>query len=107
MLIPFYRSQIEISKEQTDLANARTAYAGLMEAVKKSDPKHKEEDGSYTAMVTKMVQKYDGWEMNTDGVEIGGVPASEWIGEPVTDGKCILNYNTKNQKLTVVWGHGR
>ena len=76
MLIPFYREQIEISRESTDLANARSAYAGLMEAVKIQDPSFIREDGSYTAMVTKLVQKYDGWTMNTEGVYMGGVPGS-------------------------------
>ena len=65
--IPVFNGQLEKSREATDAANIRAAYAEIMTAAVSSANEEdyngitKEADGSYKATV-KLVQKTPGWQ---------------------------------------------
>ena len=86
--IPIFTKQLERSREATDLANVRSAYAEVMTAAASNDtssPVYKG-DGTYQSEVSPLKQREDGWATDVDTIEIGGVPSSAWIGEPTAGG---------------------
>ncbi|MBR2547700.1 MAG: prepilin-type N-terminal cleavage/methylation domain-containing protein [Eubacterium sp.] len=104
--IPIFTKQLERSREATDLANVRSAYAEVMTAAASNDtssPVYKG-DGTYQSVVSPLKQKEDGWATNVDNIEIGGVPSSTWIGEPTAGGSCTVSFNTSSEKVTINWG---
>lgn len=93
--IPIFSSQLEKSREATDLANIRGAYAEIM-AKAVSD-----ENGPYTASV-ELKQKSDDWQ--TDGADetlkkLAGETNVQ--GVPQKDGKATLTW--QNDTLTIVF----
>lgn len=101
--IPIFTSQLEKSREATDLSNVRSAYAEIMTAALTTDGNAKytvsgatikQADGSYKIEVT-LKQKQNGWQSDTTNLEIAGVKASDsthWTGTPNADGKCTITY---------------
>ena len=112
--IPVFNSQLEKSREATDLANVRSAYAEVMTAAITED--HGEakfdgktiyqSDGSYVAVVSPLKQQTKGWQ-STMPIAIGGVTSDDkvhWKNEPEAGGKCTITYNPKDGSVTFDWG---
>nr|WP_294667080.1 type II secretion system protein [uncultured Blautia sp.] len=89
--IPVLFNQLEKSREATDLANVRAAYAEVMTAQITGD----EENQTQTV---KLKQKKDDWE--SDPVTVAGIThykkdgnTPNWKGAPGADGECKITYN--------------
>ena len=89
--IPVLSNQLEKSREATDLANVRAAYAEVMTAQITGD------EGNQTQTV-KLKQKKDDWE--SDPVTLAGIThykidgdTPNWIGVPGANGECKISYN--------------
>ena len=89
--IPMLASQLEKSREATDLANVRSAYAQVSaEAML----------GNANATVTvELKQREADWQ-SVDPVNIGGIVHSRgdadtdnWIGTATPGGSCVVSYN--------------
>ena len=89
--IPMLASQLEKSREATDLANVRSAYAQVSAAAMLGDT---------TATVTvDLKQKKADWQ-SVDPVNIGGIVHSRgqgntdnWIGTATPGKSCVVSYN--------------
>ena len=89
--IPVFTSQLERSRESTDLANIRSAYAEVVTQVL--------EDGAsdITATVEKQ-QKVDGWASVNDDQEIGGIKVKANLKS--TDA-TVIKYTKSDGKVTI------
>lgn len=98
--IPVFNSQLEKSREATDLANVRSAYAQVMtEVITSSEDKHEQ--------TVSLVQRQDGWQSDTDDLNIGGItPANDlqWRGSPRADGSCKVSYDITRKCAIINWG---
>lgn len=104
--IPVFSQQLEKSREATDLANVRSAYAELMADVM---------DDPAVAVQNRIVllkQKQNDWQAY-DPVTIGGIthykrePDTEnWIGVPGAGGKCEISYNPRTVGIVFTWSGG-
>ena len=104
--IPVFSQQLEKSREATDLANVRSAYAELMTEVM---------GDSAVAPQNRIVllkQKQNDWQAY-DPVTIGGIthyksePNTEnWIGVPGAGGKCEISYNPRTVGIVFTWSGG-
>ena len=90
--IPIFTTQLEKSREATDLANARSAYAELM--VKALDASG---ESDQTASID-LVQQVEGWTTDMTDVTIGGVAPT---GTPTKGGTCEITYTASTAKVTV------
>ena len=89
--IPIFTSQLEKSREATDLANVRAAYTEVVAAAL---------DGSGSQSVTvTLAQTQDDWQSMTT-VTIGGIShtvgdsdTANWKGIPKSGGSCTVSYN--------------
>ena len=109
--LPIFTSQLEKSREAADLANVRDAYAEVMIAAVADDrnasyyfqPIYQENDGTYGAVV-HLGQKMDGWQLNKETLDIGGIPYSEWVGNgPMAGGNCYITVDPINNKAEIAW----
>ena len=100
--IPIFTSQLEKSREATDLANVRSAYAEVMAAAITEDTTSAlyQADGTYKAVVP-LKQKQTGWQSSLP-ITIGGITSesteggsapdpTHWIGQPGTT--CTVSYS--------------
>lgn len=94
--IPLFGKQLEKSREATDLANVRAAYAEVMaEAI----------TGNYAKeVVVDLKQKQSDWQ-SADVITIGGIShqvgtanTDNWIGIPGAGGQCKVSYDTTIKK---------
>ena len=109
IVIPVFLNQLEKSREATDIANVRSAYAEVLTSVMS--------DGN-TDVVKKvqLKQKNDDWQ-TYDQVNIGGIThtktqgdTDQWKGNPIADGECEVSYqdgigvilNWKNSSKTII-----
>lgn len=98
--IPMLASQLEKSREATDLANVRSAYAQVSAAAMLGDT---------TATVTvDLKQKKADWQ-SVDPVNIGGIVHSRgqdntdnWIGTATPGGSCVVSYK-ENCGVVLTW----
>lgn len=89
--VPIFNSQLEKSREATDLANVRSAYAQVMtEAMSK--------DGLPESVAVFLNQTQDGWQTKLP-ITIGGVTfngdgdfSDNWQGTPKGKGMCRVSY---------------
>ena len=98
--IPTFASQLEKSREATDLANVRSAYAQVMTEVITSS------NDTQTQTVA-LAQKQDDWQSGTDKLNIGGItPANrlQWKGTPRADGSCKVSYDVALKSAIIDWG---
>ena len=98
--IPTFASQLEKSREATDLANVRAAYAQVMTEVITSS------NDTQTQTVA-LTQKQDGWQSGTDKLNIGGItPANspQWKGTPRANGSCKVSYDVALKSAIIDWG---
>lgn len=99
--IPVFSSQLEKSREATDLANVRTAYAQIMlEAMDKENP---------DPIRVDLKQKQYGWQTGLP-ITIGGVTFNDtendnWIGTPDASGICMVSYE-KDDGVIFNWNGG-
>ena len=91
LAIPVFSQQLEKSRETTDLANVRSAYANVMIKVNEGEPDAK--------ATVKLVQKTDDWQ-SADPITIGGVTHAKnqgdtdnWKGIPGANGECEISYH--------------
>lgn len=103
--IPVFTNQLEKSRESTDLANVRAAYAAVVSAAITDDPSCKQADGTFQATVD-LVQKQDGWTTDTEKLVLGGVPFSEWEGSPGAGGRCIVTVTPVTAASTISFSGG-
>lgn len=98
--IPVFNSQLEKSREATDLANVRSAYAQVMtEVITSSEDKHEQ--------TVSLTQQQDGWQSGTDDLNIGGItPANDlqWRGSPRANGSCKVSYDITLKRAVINWG---
>lgn len=94
--IPIFTSQLEKSRESTDLANVRAAYAEVMTAALSEDIVSPYYDASAKkwSIIVNLKQKKDGWSIKTP-ITIGSVTSG-------TDGDT----NSENTWLNLVKGNG-
>ena len=90
--IPIFTSQLEKSRESTDLANVRAAYAEVMtEAIEKENPK---------PITVNLKQKQNDWQsslpITIGGVTYNGTSSANWSGIPMSNGTCKVSYNKDN-----------
>ena len=92
--IPVFASQMEKSREATDLSNVRAAYAEVMaEAIT--------ENMEYQVKTVPLKQKKDDWQ-SADSVTIGGITHAKgeedtdhWRGIPRAGGTCTVSFDSK------------
>lgn len=92
--IPVFASQMEKSREATDLSNVRAAYAEVMaEAIT--------ENMEYQKKTVPLKQKQDDWQ-SADSVTIGGITHAKgeentdhWKGIPGAGGTCTVSFDSK------------
>jgi len=92
--IPVFASQMEKSREATDLSNVRAAYAEVMaEAITGNM--------EYQKKVVPLKQKQDDWQ-SADSVTIGGITHAKgeedtdhWRGTPGAGGTCTVSFDPK------------
>ena len=89
--IPMFSSQLEKSREVTDLANVRAAYAQVSTEAMLGD--------TDAAVTVKLRQKKADWQ-SVDPVNIGGIVHSRgqgdtdnWIGVATPGGSCVVSYD--------------
>ena len=90
--IPTFTNILEKSRESTDLANVRSAYAEVLVAACLDDSENAEK-------TVALKQKVDGWQ-SADTVNIGGIVHStgdgdtpNWKGDPIGGGVCQVSYS--------------
>ena len=93
--IPVFSSHLEKSREATDLANVRAAYAEVLVDAINADLSAMNGDGEYTRTVA-LKQKASNWTLDIGGMEIGGVTPDDdahWKGSPGAGGSCTVAHN--------------
>lgn len=101
--IPVFNSQLEKSREATDLANVRSAYA---EVATQAITAGQSDDISKTVDLT---QQQDGWQTSSS-IDIGGITPDDsqrWIGSPRAGGKCRVYYASALNSAVLDWNAGR
>ena len=99
--IPIFNKQLEKSREATDLANVRNAYAEVMTEVILGNMDKK--------VSVKLKQKVKDWQA-WDPVTIGEVThykregdTEQWIGVPGPDGTCDVYFNQEQYGIVLKW----
>ena len=101
--VPIFNSQLEKSREATDLANVRSAYAQVMtEAISK--------DGIPESVAVFLKQTQDDWQtklpITIGGVTYnGGAGSTNWVGTPKGKGMCRVSYE-KDRGVIFNWKGG-
>lgn len=100
--IPIFNSQLEKSREATDLANVRSAYAQVMtEAISK--------DGLPDPVAVFLKQTQDDWQtklpITIGGVTFDGDESDNWKGTPKAKGMCRVSYE-KDRGIIFNWEGG-
>ena len=93
--IPIFTTQLEKSREATDIANIRSAYAEAMaEAIADGGA------GPYTAQTPNAQSTGAFDQADTDGVEWATLPASVTTGSPFTVSITIEDDGTPSVSIT-------
>ena len=106
--IPALTGMMEKSREATDLANVRSAYAEVMVAAISEDTasEYYEESTNHYIKRVALVQKINGWDISTDKLVIGGISCTDsahWIGTPRKGGSCTVIYDVNSEDITLKW----
>lgn len=98
--IPVFSSQLEKSREATDLANVRSAYAQVSAEALLGN--------SETTVTVDLTQKQADWQ-SLDPVNIGGIVhykkqgnTDNWKGVAAPNGTCVVSYD-KNYGIILTW----
>ena len=109
--IPIFTSQLEKSREATDLANIRSAYAEVMTAALTDlgttsefgtgdDVARSGSAGSYVWTATvDLTQSQDSWQGSADNV--GGIDVSTMT--PKAGGKCTITYTQATDTAAITF----
>ena len=100
--IPVFSSQLEKSREATDLANVRAAYAQIMTEVIGT------EDNPEPIPVKLKQKQYDwqtGLPITIGGITFHGTGNDNWIGTPDANGICMVSYE-KDYGVIFNWNGG-
>ncbi|MDO4516828.1 MAG: prepilin-type N-terminal cleavage/methylation domain-containing protein [Bacillota bacterium] len=103
--IPVFTSQLEKSREATDLANVRGAYAQVMNAAIVEDTSSPLYSNGLYYLSVPLKQAQDNWQMNKDTLTIGGIPSSDsahWKGAPKAHGSCKVYCS--DGEIILYWG---
>lgn len=100
--VPIFNSQLEKSREATDLANVRSAYAQVMtEAIGK--------EGIPEPVAVFLKQTQDNWQtklpITIGGVTFDGNSSDNWKGTPKGKGMCRVSYE-KDRGVIFNWEGG-
>ena len=93
--VPVFTSQLEKSREATDLANVRSAYSQVMMAAMTEDTGSPLYQSGVYQLTVPLKQAQDGWQMDTDKLVIGGISYADahWQGKnPRAKGCCRVYY---------------
>ena len=97
--IPTFSGQMEKSREATDLANVRSAYAELMVKVNEAD--------GTTPINVELKQKTADWQtklpITIAGITYNGTDTQNWVGKPVPGGTCAVSYDSA-KGVIFTWG---
>ena len=98
--IPVFSSQLEKTREATDLANVRSAYAQVSSEALLGN--------SETTVTVDLKQKRADWQ-SVDPVNIGGIvhykdqgDTNNWKGVAAPNGTCVVSYD-KNYGIILTW----
>lgn len=98
--IPVFASQLEKTREATDLANVRSAYAQVSTEALLGD--------SEATVTVNLKQKQADWQ-SVDPVNIGGIVHSKsqgdtvnWIGVAAPNGTCVVSYK-EDYGIILTW----
>ena len=98
--IPVFSSQLEKTREATDLANVRSAYAQVSAEALLGN--------SETTVTVDLTQKQADWQ-SLDPVNIGGIVhykkqgnTDNWKGVAAPNGTCVVSYD-KNYGIILTW----
>ena len=98
--IPVFSSQLEKTREATDLANVRSAYAQVSTEALLGN--------SETTVTVDLTQKQADWQ-SLDPVNIGGIvhykkqgDTDNWKGVAAPNGTCVVSYD-KNYGIILTW----
>ena len=109
IVIPVFFYQLEKSREATDIANVRSAYAEVLTSAMS-------DNHTDVVKIVQLKQKKDDWQAY-DQVNIGGIThtktqgdTDQWKGNPIADGECEVSYqdgigvilNWKNSSKTLI-----
>lgn len=108
--IPVFTSQLEKSREATDLANVRSAYAQVTNAAISQDTSselYSPLEKRYKIDVD-LKQQSDGWTTQLP-LAVGGISSDDsahWRGSPKSAGACTVFYDTISNSAFLQWsGH--
>jgi type IV pilus assembly protein PilA len=116
--IPVFTSQLEKSREATDAANIRSAYAVIQSAALIQDDattiaKNNNSTTTFTTSgnegsfvyqaVVKMKQTQNDWQSGAQ--DIGGIAVAA-TGTVLGNGTCTVKYEQSTNKTTLTWGSG-
>ena len=100
--VPIFNSQLEKSREATDLANVRSAYAQIMTEVIGTE-------NNPEPIPVKLKQKQYGWQtglpITVGGITFNGTGNDNWIGTPDASGICMVSYE-KDCGVIFNWNGG-
>ena len=109
--IPVFTSQLEKSREATDQANIRSAYAEVMTealtdtaatSTASGSVTRSGSDGSFIWTATvDLKQTQDGWQGSAD--EIGGIDVSSM--SPKASGTCTITYTQSSDTTTIAFSN--
>lgn len=115
--IPVFTSQLEKSREATDAANIRSAYAVIQSAALMQDDQEtigKNDNANVTFTLVnptegyreykaevKMKQTQDNWQSGEQ--DLGGITVAA-TGTVKGGGTCTITYTQSDNKTTVSWG---
>lgn len=98
--LPVFASQLEKTREATDLANVRSAYAQVSTEALLGD--------SEATVTVNLKQKQADWQ-SVDPVNIGGIVHSKsqgdtenWIGVAAPNGTCVVSYK-EDYGIILTW----
>ena len=111
--IPVFTSQLEKSREATDLANVRSAYAELVTAAMTEETSivsnstditysvNTATKGSYVYTATvKLHQAVDDWATANAATAVAGVTAT---GTPTANGSATITFTENTEAVTIVY----
>lgn len=88
--IPVFSNQLEKSREATDMANIRGAYAEVtVEAISDND--------TTLVKTVSLKQKNDGWDVNSNKTALEAL--GDVSGEPAKDGTCEISWQSASGKV--------
>lgn len=97
--IPVFTSQLEKSREATDLANIRAAYAEVMSEATTDGMDHKSNS-------IDLKQKKDGWQNTAGGQALHSI-VTKIIGSPSAGGQVWLEYKSEGSQISIHYDKSR